>query len=313
LTEADFSRVRLFEGLGWAEVPEVRAGNHRVSTTASVLSEGTFETVFIVLAGEVQRHLDGRTERYGPGEVVGLELVADPKPLEQSVYTAGPAEWVELTAAALGAAAARHPTLGTNLWRALVERNRALERQVAGLRDELDESKRLAAHDPLTHAYNRRWLDENLPRLLARARADRPLAVVMVDIDHFKRLNDTVGHAAGDRVLVAVADTLRRRFRPADLVARYGGEEFAVLMPGTDLGSASKAAERVRQAVRFTRFAGHDGAPLPAVTVSCGVATSRPNDSAEAVVRRADGALYRAKAAGRDRVVCADPSDPVAE
>ncbi len=302
MTRDEFDRIPLFEGASWATVPELHAAPVVSAEAGTVVAEGAAQVAYLVLAGALTRQIEGRAERYGSGEVLGLEDAVEPDRRERGVYATVAATWVEVPLDALRAAVARDPALRANTWRAAMRRTRELEREVAALREALDESRRQAAHDGLTHAFNRRWLDENLPRLLARASPERPVSVVMVDVDHFKRLNDTVGHAAGDRVLVAVADTLRRRFRPADHVARYGGEEFAVILPHTDLDAARKAAERVRQAIAYTRFAAQDGSPLPAVTVSCGVASWTAGEHAEGLVKRADTALYRAKTGGRNRV-----------
>ncbi len=309
MTEPELGRIALFDGIPWAAVPEVWGAAARTVDGPVEVAAGK-AAILAVLAGVLLRHVDGRVERFGSGELVGLELFVEDDPRERSIWTAGPAQWVELPTPALRAVGDRVPALQRNAWRALVSRTRELERALSRANEELDDTRRQAQHDGLTHAFNRRWLDENLPRLLSRSSPERPLSVVMVDIDHFKRLNDTLGHAAGDRVLLAVADTLRRRFRPADLVVRYGGEEFAVLMPATTTEAAARAAERVREAVAFTRFAGSDGTALPGVTVSCGIATARDGDRAETLVHRADTALYRAKATGRNRVVSVGSDRP---
>ena len=118
------------------------------------------------------------------------------------------------------------------------------------------------------------------------------LSVVVVDIDHFKRLNDTEGHAAGDMALQQIAYLIDGAVRDGDAAYRFGGEEFVILLPGTDLPGAMKLAERVRASV----------AERSALTVSCGVATRLPGESSTALLARADVALYAAKASGRDRV-----------
>lgn len=126
----------------------------------------------------------------------------------------------------------------------------------------------------------------------------------MLDLDHFKRINDRHGHAEGDRVLVRFAARLRDELRGVDLAARYGGEEFLAILPGADAAQAVRAAERIRARTA----SGDEDDPLapPAVTVSIGIATWRPDDTPEGLVARADAALYRAKDGGRDRCV-ADP------
>jgi diguanylate cyclase (GGDEF)-like protein len=161
----------------------------------------------------------------------------------------------------------------------------------------------LARKDPLTGLPNRRALEEELPRALARAaRLGEALSVVVLDVDRFKEVNDGHGHAAGDAVLAAVASRASLALRGSDLIARVGGEEFAVLLPGADLSRAAEAAERIRAAVMAEPIA-VAGASL-AVTVSLGCATRLPEDvEGRALLARADARLYEAKRAGRNRVV----------
>lgn len=162
---------------------------------------------------------------------------------------------------------------------------------------------RLAMFDPLTEVYNRRSLDELAARAVAEARRHaRGLAVLVVDADHFKRINDEYGHEAGDRALKALVEVLRRTARGEDLVGRLGGEEFVVLMPDADAVAGAAGAERLRIAIERTVFRVNDhSVPL---RVSIGVAALRdPRDDFAALLRRADHALYEAKRAGRNRVV----------
>ena len=174
-------------------------------------------------------------------------------------------------------------------------------------RDRADENNRvLAALDPLTGVANRRSLIAALDRDVARAQRMRePMALMMVDIDHFKDVNDQYGHPAGDRVLCSVVNVLRQRVRAQDLVGRYGGEEFMVLLPDTGLVGAQQLARALCKAVEESRCPA-DGVPGPgiAVTVSIGVFGGRleSGDSWDMLIAAADRALYEAKNNGRNRV-----------
>ena len=161
--------------------------------------------------------------------------------------------------------------------------------------------------DPLTGLFNRRYLDETLPRELHRhQRAGEPLTAAMLDLDHFKRFNDVYGHEAGDAILRAVGNLLRRSLRAGDLACRYGGEELTVVMSGSSLVDARIRLDELRQAVMGLRLPHQDGV-LPPITVSVGVALAAAETDAAALLGRADAALYRAKEQGRNRVVVADP------
>jgi diguanylate cyclase (GGDEF)-like protein/PAS domain S-box-containing protein len=162
----------------------------------------------------------------------------------------------------------------------------------------------LAAEDPLTGLLNHRSFHERLGDEIARAgRAQRPLALVLMDLDHFKRVNDSLGHPVGDEVLVEVAERLRGVTRAGEHLARIGGEEFAWLLPEADAAGALAAAERAREAVRGTPLA-----RVGTMTLSAGVcALSEAGGDARELYRLADTALYRAKAGGRDRAVAIGP------
>jgi two-component system, cell cycle response regulator len=163
------------------------------------------------------------------------------------------------------------------------------------------ELERMSRTDSLTAIYNRRHMDELLHRMLSAARRhDQSLAVVMIDIDHFKHVNDTKGHAAGDRVLQVVAQRLTGVLRVEDELGRWGGEEFITLLPVTDLSGATRVAERMRSAVASEPVSLGNHGTL-SVTISLGCAAGVGGDP-EALVRRADDCLYAAKNGGRNRV-----------
>lgn len=160
-----------------------------------------------------------------------------------------------------------------------------------------------AVRDALTQAYNRRFLMNRLQADVSYShRHDTPLSLLMIDLDHFKAINDRYGHLAGDHVLRHLSRTVSGILRGEDIFARYGGEEFAVVLRETTNEDAIRLAERIREMVRTTRFS-HDGIPIP-VTISMGVATMYRGKHAtvDDLLKAADEALYAAKAGGRDRV-----------
>lgn len=181
------------------------------------------------------------------------------------------------------------------------------QRYANQLKAALDQSLEMAITDPLTKLHNRRYLEGHLSTLMGKAvEENKPLCVVMLDIDHFKSVNDTHGHDVGDFVLREFANRLKASVRGHNLACRIGGEEFVVVMPDTDTDAAISIAERLCSEIRGTDFkiSGAADLSLP-ITVSAGVATlNGAGDSISDLLRRADQALYSAKRTGRDKVVC---------
>jgi len=192
---------------------------------------------------------------------------------------------------------------------ALETRNEALNQLRLTLETANQRLKRLVAIDALTGIANRRHFDRSLDRELRRARRDsQPLSLIFLDLDEFKRFNDTYGHARGDEVLRRVAQTLNETFRRGgDFVARYGGEEFAVVLPGVDARRAALYAERLRRRIWRLSIPYEVGEITDRVTISGGVATVRPGMIAtpEQLLLAADQALYRAKCQGRNQIASA--------
>jgi diguanylate cyclase (GGDEF)-like protein/PAS domain S-box-containing protein len=176
------------------------------------------------------------------------------------------------------------------------------------LRDSL---RSLSLRDALTGLYNRRYMDDTLQRELLRAtRAGNPLCLMMIDIDHFKRFNDTFGHAAGDYALSSVAQLIPKNLRASDLSCRYGGEEFLVVMPDATLATAVERAEMLREALRTLGLT-HNSRTMPAPTISIGIAEYPSHGgSAAHLLKSADNALYRAKHLGRDQVCISQDALP---
>lgn len=172
------------------------------------------------------------------------------------------------------------------------------------LRSNVRNGLKMAVIDPLTGIYNRRYASQHMLRVMDRAReTDGVFAVMMIDLDKFKSINDRFGHDAGDAVLKEFSRRLQENIRGVDLVARFGGEEFFVAMPDVDAQAAGHAAERIRQAIEGAAVILPSGGGEVHVTVSIGVAIATARDSdAEAIIKRADCALYHSKDAGRNRV-----------
>ena len=180
------------------------------------------------------------------------------------------------------------------------------KRYVEYLRNSVHESLEMAVTDPLTGLYNRRYLGTHLSRLFRDAHSrSQPLSLLVLDVDHFKRVNDTMGHDIGDVVLKEIAERLHLSVRGMDLACRYGGEEFVFVMPDTDRQAALAIAERLRKEIGETPVTVAAEQAI-SVTVSIGVATTSvadPEDTPQNMLKRADEALYRAKETGRNRVV----------
>ncbi len=187
----------------------------------------------------------------------------------------------------------------------LVTRTRRREEELRALNRKLEE---LSLRDPLTQLYNRRHLMARLEEELARVRRGSPLAVLMVDLDRFKRVNDQHGHHRGDEVLTAIAEALGGHTREVDVPGRYGGDEFVILLPDTRAEEARRVAERVVAAVRAVGERYDEALP---VTASVGLSFAREDDLARPLIQRADALAYRAKEAGGDRLVGEPPAGPV--
>ncbi len=227
-----------------------------------------------------QRFQDGFAEfqRHGTCKMVGrtLELKAR--------HRDGHLVDIELTLSAVGSESG---------WQAVgVARDITLRKKLQ------EELLILSITDSLTRVFNRRYIAQKLDEEVARAkRYQRALSVIMLDIDHFKKVNDTYGHAIGDDVLRALAASVKERIRQTDVFGRWGGEEFLLVLPDTPLESAARLAEDLRLQISQLRIF-----PVPQVTASFGVTSYRSGDTADTLVQRADDLMYEAKAAGRNRV-----------
>jgi diguanylate cyclase len=183
--------------------------------------------------------------------------------------------------------------------RKVLEANEKIE----ALEQELEQASQLVRYDQLTGVLNRRGMEEMFDKEIGRAgRRQTPLSVALLDIDNFKKLNDSLGHQAGDQALIHLATVVRETLRPQDTVARFGGEEFVLLLPETTLDDAATVVTRVQRELT-RRFFLHDNQKM-LITFSGGVTEMRPGDLQDSILKRADAAMYQAKQSGKNRVCC---------
>ena len=273
--------------------PSVLVEDLRIPPGAGVIGEVFLSRRSLLVEDAVHERRMPRRPRYRTSSFMALPLVSDAQSLgvltladrsDDRPFTRG-----DLTVARALAAPA---TLGL-----------ASSRMAGKVRD----LAHAAAVDPLTGLFNRRYFENRIDEEIQRARRyGLDLALLVIDADNFKQLNDGLGHLVGDRVLRAMSDTLRRSVRAFDVCTRFGGEEFAILMPGSNATSAVQSADRIRQRVAEYRF---DPMLIPATihpTISVGVAVLNGDQTAQDLISRADRALYVAKAEGKNCVRIAD-------
>lgn len=240
------------------------------------------------------------------GQTVGELSVIDHHPTSAFVVAARPTLALAINEDTFWRLIAASHQFAKNMFVLLTLRLRASDSTIAEnnrLRELLEYNVTV---DGLTGLRNRRWLDENLPRLVSRhQKSESTLSLIMLDIDYFKKFNDTYGHGAGDWVLTTVGRAIETRLRPTDFGVRYGGEEFTVILPHTDLAGGFVTAERLRQKISTTPIQTFEGIDLPFVNISLGVGQLTADESPAKFLKRVDEALYRAKKRGRN---CTEPA-----
>jgi diguanylate cyclase (GGDEF)-like protein len=288
-----------------------KAGTRRSLKPGDVLiDQGGPGGLYFVLTGSLSVMLDDPTAEpiahIEAGETVGELGVLDGSKASAYVISREAGCVLAVDEAAFWLLINESHSFAINLLLKLTERLRANNAMVSDSVQKRRLYERAAMFDGLTGVHNRRWLDETLHRLVGRCeQGESQLCLALLDIDHFKRFNDTHGHDAGDHVLSSVASLLSANLRPTDLVARFGGEEFVVLFPDSTIEESKEAAERVRELSEINELTAPDGAKLPPVTISIGVAPFQPGDSPAELLKAADRAMYEAKNGGRNRVVVA--------
>jgi diguanylate cyclase (GGDEF)-like protein len=262
------------------------------------------EQMYLILNGRVQVFLEGPEKEalvtLGSGECVGELSLFDGKNPSAYVVADTSVGCLVISSELLWRMINVSHGVSRNLLDVLARRIRRGNAVVSDSRRQQAEQESKANTDALTGVHNRNWLEQILIRTKGRRIEElSPLSVIMLDVDHFKKFNDTFGHKAGDLVLRVVAEAMQRSLRPTDMVARYGGEEFVVLLPYTVEEAALRVAERLRQAVEETHLE-YEGRPLSAITISLGISSWCPGQPLEHLIGEADSALYRAKNKGRN-------------
>ncbi len=263
--------------------------------------------VYLILEGKLSIHLNTQETlehtSLVAGECVGEISLVDGKPPSALVVAAEPTRVLSVPHETVWLLVERSHEVALNLLGILAGRMRHDQRELITSQDKKAQFEHQACVDALTGVHNRHWMEDAFPRALHRCVLNKlPFAIMMVDIDHFKRVNDTYGHLVGDIALKTVARCMTKNFRPHDLLVRYGGEEFAVLLPDTDLEEAMIVAERLRTRVADTVI--HHDALSFQVTISIGIARTQLEEKLETLIGEADRALYRAKELGRTFPSC---------
>jgi diguanylate cyclase (GGDEF)-like protein len=297
----DLDNTALLDLLNQCEYRQFVAGEIILSTEA----ENRY--LYIVLKGrlaiQLNLHDDIPLATVEPGECVGEMSIIDSCVPSAQVSATEQTQVLVIEQDILWRMVSVSHEIARNLLYIMSERVRYSNLVIADSLEMQRKYQRFASTDTLTGLHNRGWLDDAFDREIKRSERDElPLALIMIDVDHFKNYNDEYGHLAGDQVLITVADAIRSPLRPNDLVARFGGEEFAVLLPETTVSNAEIIAERLRDHVATADPGMLDNRQLPAVTISLGIAGRQPGYSLDMMIAAADVAMYHAKRNGRNRV-----------
>ena len=268
--------------------------------------ENPIQRLIILLEGELEVKLEAKggefTDNIKPGHCAGEMSIFDNIKPSATVSAKVPSKLLIIPADVATAMIRASHQLCLNFLQILSQRLRNNNKIVCEEQYHIRCMEEYAKVDPMTGLHNRRWLEEMYTREINRSNSGNfSLIAFMIDVDHFKRVNDTYGHLAGDQVLISVARNLTRSLRPSDMPVRYGGEEFTVFLPGTTPDNAKVIAERIRNNMENMSVVLPDGNVIP-VTVSIGFAQRDTGDTVASLIERADQAVYQAKENGRNRV-----------
>ena len=302
--------LELFQGVCPGDVHELlqRCDRRDLAKGELLLSPGAKnENVFVVLSGSLNIHV-GSAETpilatMEMGACVGEMSIIEDRDPSAFVIAAEDTHMLVIHQSVLWQMVDASHEFAKNLLVVLSERVRSHNRVIADSYGEIRKFERHATTDALTGLANRHAMEESFPQEIASCVSrKKPVSLMMIDVDNFKKFNDMFGHIAGDRALTAVSKILRAQFRPEDLLVRYGGDEFAVLLPGVDSDRALVIGDRVRETVCGSTGDRTDSLIQIPVAVSMGVADLQPDGTLDTLIRDADAALYRAKRAGRNVV-----------
>jgi diguanylate cyclase (GGDEF)-like protein len=310
LDSAALAQLDVLKGVSLESVQDLldRCPLRQIAAGEQLLHKGQVNSsMYLILSGRLAIHLDSVDDEpltvVEAGDMVGELSMIDEHPVSTHVVAAEPTRLLVVDQATFWTLAMVSHNFTINLLLRLAQRLRANNSVVLETSRLRDHFERAALFDALTGLRNRRWLDQMLPRFVARcAHGGQPLSLLVIDVDHFKRFNDSFGHKTGDLVLALVARTIIENVRPTDHVARFGGEEIVVVLPETGAKGARVVAERLREKVARMPIVPADGGNLPNVTISVGVADLAPSQRPEQLFDAADAAMYRAKQNGRNRV-----------
>ncbi len=307
---ARLANIEILHGLSGELLDTIlaRCTIHELTPGEALLVAGQLnERMFLILSGELRVHLPDHLESaiatLVAGDTVGELSTIDHQAAGATVIAHTDALLLAIDEIMFWHIVRASHLFAVRLMLKLAERVRANNSTVQANMELCAQLEAVALSDALTGVHSRRWLQETLPRIIDRHRFNQQqLTIALVDVDHFKRVNDTYGHPTGDRVLVEIAQALRAKLRPSDFVARFGGEEFVVVLPNTTLAGARIAAERIREAVNAAVITTRQHGTLPSVSVSIGLGELHEGIDQSALLETADAALYRAKHNGRNRV-----------
>jgi diguanylate cyclase (GGDEF)-like protein len=302
----------LFEGMDFFDVAYMleRCSIRNLVPGETLLQpEVANQFLFLILNGELSVHLIGPSTlehvSLVSGECVGEISLVDGKNPSAQVVASKPTRLLAVPHDTVWAMVDKSHAVARNLLAIVAGRMRNDNSALVTSHSKRKQFEHQATVDALTGVHNRRWMNEAFPRVLHRCALDHvECAVIVIDIDHFKRVNDSYGHLVGDVALKTLAGIMPIHLRPHDLLVRYGGEEFAILLPDTGIEEAKSIAERLRIAVAASEIHCDDLAFK--ITVSIGISLASREDKLEDIFAQADQALYRAKESGRNRVEIAE-------